>query len=220
VTEERAAAPVLGSLKRFFATRPAPRAGEVCEMCRAGLAEEHAHVVNVETRALLCACRACYLLFTHEGAAGGKFRAVPERYSYAPELRPTDAQWDTLQIPVGTAFFFVNSALGRSVALYPSPAGAAESQLPLETWDELVRAHPRLAAIAPDVEALLVSRGPESFECFLVPITSCYELVAVIRRHWKGFDGGEEARREIAGFFARLRERCGVDPEGRTKCAS
>jgi hypothetical protein len=220
VTDDRAIAPALGSLRRFFASRPAPRAGEACEMCRAPLAEEHPHVVNVETRVVLCACRACYLLFTHQGAAGGKYRAVPESYAYAPEVRPTDAQWDTLQIPVGTAFFFVNSVLGRTVAFYPSPAGATESQLPLETWEELVRAHPRLAAIAPDVEALLVSRGPDGFECFLVPITSCYELVAVIRRNWKGFDGGEGARREIGDFFARLRERCGVAADGRTTCAS
>ena len=31
---------------------------------------DHGHVVNVPRRTLLCVCRPCYLLFTHEGAGG------------------------------------------------------------------------------------------------------------------------------------------------------
>jgi len=31
--------------------------------------------------------------------------------------------------------------------------------------------------------------------------------VARVRMSWKGFDGGDVAREEIAGFFAALRER-------------
>jgi hypothetical protein len=59
-----------------------------------------------------------------------------------------------------------------------------------------------------DVEALLVRRGRDaSFECFLVPIDSCYELTGIVRRRWRGFDGGEEARRDIDGFFDALREK-------------
>ena len=81
---------------------------------------------------------------------------MPERYLYAPGLILTDAQWNSLQIPVGIAFFFFNTSLGRMVVFYPSPAGATESLLSLETWDELARTNPLLATLAADVEALLV----------------------------------------------------------------
>ncbi|HEY2747634.1 MAG TPA: DUF5947 family protein, partial [Polyangia bacterium] len=65
-----------------------------------------------------------------------------------------------------------------------------------------------------DVEALLVAprdrdgrNRQERFDCFLVPISACYELVGRVKRCWRGFDGGDEAWREIDGFFARVRAR-------------
>lgn len=196
-------------LQRFLAARPQPRAEERCEFCGAEISENHSHLVNMEKRGLLCVCRPCYLLFTYEGAAGGNYKAVPERYRYLPSMVLNEAHWDELQIPVGIAFFFFNTTLGRMSAFYPSPAGATESLLPLETWGEWVKRNSVLARVAADVEALLVHnvkrRG--NFECFIVPIDACYELVGRIRRCWKGFDGGEEAWREINDFFARLRQR-------------
>ena len=203
-------------LKRFVEPQPKPRSKEKCEFCGVEIAEKHSHAVNIETRSLLCVCRPCYLLFTHQGAANGKYRAVPERYLYAPGLILTDAQWNRLQIPVGIAFFFFNTSLDRTVAFYPSPAGATESLLYLETWDELARTNPLLTTFAADVEALLVRsvqrRG--GFECYIVPIDACYELVGRIRRRWKGFDGGEDAWTEIDAFFAEVRARSTeVNPE-------
>jgi hypothetical protein len=194
-------------LRRFLDRGPQKRAGEVCEMCAAPIAEEHFHMVNLETRNLLCTCRACSLLFVPHGAAQGKFRAVPDRYAYAPSFMLTDSQWDALQIPVRLAFFFFNSSLGRVAAFYPSPAGATESLLPLETWQELIDANMLLKTLEPDVEALLVYRrkGENSFECFIVPIDACYELTGSVKRRWKGFDGGEEAWREIEAFFTKIR---------------
>jgi hypothetical protein len=95
------------------------------------------------------------------------------------------------------------------VVFYPSPVGATESLLSLETWDELARTNPLLTTLATDVEALLVRsvqrRG--DFECYIVPIDACYELVGRIRRRWKGFDGGEDAWTEIDAFFAEVRAR-------------
>jgi len=203
-------------LRRFVEPQVKPRPREGCEFCGVDIPAQHSHAVNTETRSLLCVCRPCYRLFTREGAAKGKFRAVPERYLYTPGLILTDAQWNSLQIPVGIAFFFFNTSLGRMVVFYPGPAGATESLLSLETWEELARMNPLLASLAPDVEALLVRnvqrRG--SFECYIVPIDACYELVGRIRRRWKGFDGGEEAWREIDGFFADVRGRSTeVSPE-------
>jgi len=98
---------------------------ERCEMCREVLDGRtgHGHVVELEKRTIVCACRACYLLFTAEGAAGGRYRSVPDRVRHDPARPLAAADWNELQIPVAMAFFFVNSALGRIVAGYPSPGG-------------------------------------------------------------------------------------------------
>jgi hypothetical protein len=177
-------------------------------MCGEAIADEHSHLVNVESRALMCVCRGCWLLFTNQGAGGGRYRVVPDRRLFLADMAITEAQWESLQIPVAIAFLFHNSSLGRPVAFYPGPAGATESLLPADTWDELMFRTPLLAAMAPDVEALLVYRRADGGQCYLVPIDVCYELVGRIRRRWKGFHGGEEAWREIDGFFAELRGRC------------
>jgi hypothetical protein len=180
--------------------------GERCEMCAVPIADWHGHVVDVDNRGLMCTCRPCALLFTQEGAASGRYRTVPERYRYAANVPLADATWDSIGIPVAMAFFFTNSALGQTVAFYPSPAGATESLLSLEAWTELLAATPALADVQPDVEALLVHKS-DGFECFLVPIDACYQLVGLVRMYWKGFDGGEEAWTAISEFFAGLRER-------------
>jgi hypothetical protein len=199
----------LAVLTRVRDARPGPAAGERCEMCAEGIGGEHQHVVDVAGRGLLCTCRACYLLFTAEGAQL-RYRAVPDRYLSFPGFAPTPGQWDELEIPVGLAFFFVNSQLGRPVAFYPGPAGATESELPLGAWDRLVAAEPGLAGLLPDVEALLVrqpDREHHAAVAFLVPIDRCYELVGSLRATWRGFDGGQEARALLQAFFADLARR-------------
>jgi hypothetical protein len=178
-------------------------------MCSVRIAEEHDHVVDLEQRSLLCACHGCYLLFTAEGAGGYRYRAVPHRYLAFPDFELAPVQWDALQIPVSVAFFFVNSSLDRVAAFYPSPAGATESLLSLDTWDDVVAANPQLATLTPDVEAFLVRTGREKAapECYLVPIDACYELVGQLRRLWRGFDGGREAHDALEAFFAGVRAR-------------
>ncbi|HEY3594055.1 MAG TPA: DUF5947 family protein, partial [Polyangiaceae bacterium] len=69
-----------------------------------------------------------------------------------------------------------------------------------------VDANPSLVELEPDVESLLVrGRAEGGFDCFLAPIDACYELVGRVRQTWRGFDGGEEARRAIDDFFGALR---------------
>jgi hypothetical protein len=190
----------------FPLSQPKPR-GECCEMCSADIGEQHSHVVNTETRSLLCTCRSCYLLFTQEGAGRGHYRAVPDRYLVDPDRELTQGQWDSLQVPVAMAYFFRNSALGRIVAQYPSPAGATESLLDLSAWDEIAPEYPLAAALTPDVEALIVRRARVRNESYVVPIDACYELVGRVRLHWSCFDGGKEARQDIDEFFDRVRAR-------------
>jgi Family of unknown function (DUF5947) len=192
----------LAVLQRIRANRPPPQLGERCEMCAEPIADNHQHVVSLTSRALLCTCRGCYLLFTAENAEL-KYRAVPERYLSFPTFRLQPGQWDELQIPVGLAFFFANSVLGHTVCFYPGPAGAAESELPLDAWERIVADNPELTVVAPDVEALIVRVARSaSAQCFLVPIDACYELVGQLRRVWRGFDGGQGARQQIENFFA------------------
>ena len=66
---------------------------------------------------------------------------------------------------------------------------------------------PLLDAAAVDVEAILISRNDSGVECFLVPIDACYELAGRMRLHWRGFDGGSEARASIAEFLDTVRSR-------------
>ena len=199
--------PTPPGLRRFLAPRPTVVPGERCEMCAESLGEEHPHLVDMQRRSVMCTCRGCYLLFTPEGAGAGRYRPVPDRYRYDPNFRLAPGQWDEMQIPVSVAFVFHNSDLERAVAFYPSPGGATESLLPLETWQEVMAANPAMADVAPDVEALLLRRSDQGVECYLVPIDACYDLVGRVRMHWKGFDGGEEVWTEIDKFFSTLRDR-------------
>jgi len=196
----------LAVLTRIGAARPAPDPRQRCEMCAEAIAEQHQHVVDLAGRGLLCTCRPCYLLFTAEDA-DLRYRAVPDRYLSFPGWALGSGQWDELEIPVGLAFFFRNSVLDRTVAFYPGPAGATESELPLGAWDAIVATNPALATLRPDVEALLVRRPDRTAGVpgsFLVPIDRCYELVGALRLAWRGFDGGQEARALLDAFFADL----------------
>jgi hypothetical protein len=195
-------------LQRFRQPVARPRPGEVCELCGEPVPDDHSHLVDLTSRNLRCTCRPCALLFSNPGAAGGRYRLVPDDYRALTSLVMSPGQWDQLQLPVSVAFFFYNSQLERVAAFYPSPAGATESLLPLDLWNDLVAANPVLAEIRPDVEALLarVERGRPA-EYYLVPIDACYELVGHLRMLWKGFDGGQEARAQLDTFFDQVRAR-------------
>ena len=201
----------VGGLRRFASPRVRPRAEneERCELCGEplastdGLDRGHAHLIDPRNRSIACACTACALLFTRPG---GRYRTVPDRVCHDPRAPLTAAEWAELQLPVAIAFFFVNSALGRVVASYPSPAGATECELDLGAWDRLARAHPLLQALTPDVEAILVVREPTA-ETFLLPIDMCYALAGALRVNWHGFDGGTEVRQILSAFLADLKRR-------------
>lgn len=178
-----------------------------CEMCALPVDESHGHVVDTADRRLLCTCYACTLLFAAPGAAQGRFKAVPKRYAKIPSPLFSDAQWDALGIPINLAFFFENSDSERVIAFYPSAAGATESQLPLETWNQLRQREPLIASMQPDVEAALVHRlrGAKT-QSYVVPIDACYELVGLVRSLWSGISGGDEVHEAIDAFFARVAE--------------
>ncbi|QMV24544.1 hypothetical protein GQS52_25330 [Streptomyces sp. SCUT-3] len=203
-SDRPAAAP--RGLRRF--TGPRPPRQERCELCTAPLADGgHRHLVDTANRALACTCTPCALLFDRPGAAGGRFRTVPERYLADPDHGLDDSTWEALGIPVGVAFLFRNSALDRTVALCPSPAGATESEPSPSAWRDVLRATRLAGTMEPDVEALLLRRTDGRTECYLAPVDVCYELVGLMRLHWRGFDGGQQARAGLESVFDRVRAR-------------
>jgi hypothetical protein len=165
---------------------------ERCELCAAPVPPEHRHVVNLDSRALLCACRPCALLFEYPDAALA-YRTVPDRYAALPALSRTE--WDSLDVPVGLAFVFRNSRQDRAVLCYPGPAGVTEADLPVSVSDAF-------AGAAPDVEAVLIRARDDDFERFVIPIDACYALVGHLRTLWHGFDGGSEVHSRVTEFFA------------------
>lgn len=199
----------LNSLRRFL-QRPAVQ--ERCELCSAPLAVHHAHLLELTSRQLVCACDACAILFDSQDA--GKYRRAPRDVRELMDFRLPDEMWQALDLPINLAFFLHNSAAGRVVAVYPSPGGATEALPPPDAWQMLVEDNPLLSNLKPDVEALLVNRlsSPPAF--YLVGIDKCYELVGLIRTHWRGLSGGKEVGQEIDRFFATLKER--AHPAGGT----
>lgn len=194
--------PALASLRRFARSRSRR---EPCELCEAELADTHAHLVELSSRKLICACDACAILFDNQGA--GKYRRVPSRVRILADFRLPEEVWAALDLPINLAFFLNSTALGRVVALYPSPGGATEALPPPDAWQMLVEDNPSLANLIPDVEALLVNRLSSPSGYYRVGIDKCYELVGLIRTHWRGISGGKAVTREIDRFFTALQER-------------
>jgi hypothetical protein len=190
---------------RGYATARRAAPEERCELCGLALAPEHRHLLEQTTRKILCSCDACGLRF--ENVIDGRFKLIPRDARALPDFQPTDSQWNALSLPINLAFFFYDSPSKKMTALYPSPAGATESLLPLSAWESLVADNPVLATLGPDVETLLVDRVGNRRFYAIAPIDVCFELVGLIRIHWRGLSGGEEVWREIEKFFVRLEDR-------------
>ena len=197
------------TLRQFARKR---RAMESCELCSAELPPEHQHLIEPAARKLVCACDACAILFS--GQSSAKFKRLPRHIRYLPEFQMTDAQWEGLMIPIELAFFFKDGASGRVLAFYPGPAGAIESLLSLETWQDIEQQNLAVREMSADVEGLLANRvgaarGIEA-QYYVAPIDECYKLVGLIRMHWRGLSGGTEVWGEVAKFYESLRERAEI----------
>lgn len=192
-----AKAPV-AALRKFIRPR---NAQERCDTCGAPLSGTHPHNFEPSTRRIRCACDPC---LTHYAPL---YQPIPQRVQALPHFRMSDAQWDDLMIPISLAFFSYSTPAQKVIALYPGPAGAAESLLPLDAWEQIAAANPGVRQMQPDVEALLVNRVGAAREYLIVPIDRCYHLVGLIRIHWRGLSGGAVVWGEIARFFDELRRK-------------
>lgn len=190
------------TLRSYVREEPAGAPVERCELCSVRVPPVHRHLLETSTRQVTCACDACAFLF--EGTADRRFKLIPRDARALPDFQIGDAVWNGLALPINLAFLYHSSNADRVVAMYPSPAGATESQLPLSAWATLVEENPVLAQMQPDVEALLVNRIGEKRLYFLTPMDTCFGLVGLIRVHWRGLSGGERVWKEIDAFFERL----------------
>ena len=202
-----------GALRQFI--RPRKRDVERCELCSAEVSHGHPHLIEPGTRKLLCTCDACAILFS---GMATKYKRVPRRVLALQNFNLSDGQWESLMVPISMAFFFRSTPDSRVVAFYPSPAGATESLLSLETWKDIEDANPILLEVESDVEALLVNRvghtrGFTAAEYYVLPIDECYKLVGLIRANWRGLSGGTEVWQKIGQFFDGLKQRAMVMKE-------
>jgi hypothetical protein len=187
---------------------------ERCELCSLALAPEHQHLIVPEGRQILCSCNACALLFSDRQDA--RFKRIPRQTRFLDHFEITDSEWDSLLIPIGMAFFFYSTAEKKMITLYPSPAGAMESLLALEAWEQISQKNSLVQNMQSDVEALLVNRVSSAREYYIAPIDVCFKLVGIIRANWRGLSGGTEAWNEIRAFFSDLRTRALVVKEERS----
>src|SRR5205814_7270200 len=87
-------------LQRFIrqAAQAAEAARERCDLCGETIPPQHRHLLEVASREVRCACRACSILFDREIASLGKYRLIPERCLYLASFRMSEAQWEDLRI--------------------------------------------------------------------------------------------------------------------------
>jgi uncharacterized protein DUF5947 len=200
-------AALVRELRKRATARPRPPAErpELCDLCGAEIPADHRHLLHLEERRIACACDACRLLLRGDSP----WRPTGTRTLWLDDFALSDSLWARFGIPIGLAFFLTRAS-GGVVALYPSPAGATESELDLEAWDALVAANPPLTGLEPDVEGLIVNRLAEPHEHAIAPIDECYRLVGLIKASWHGISGGPNVAAAVQSFFAELRAKAAV----------
>lgn len=196
-------------LRSYSAAATAKAEAELarCELCSKAIAPQHRHLLETESRRIVCSCDPCALRF--ENVVEGRFKLVPRDAFALPDFRMSDAAWENLSLPIQLAFIVRMTPRDEVTAFYPSPAGATQSLLTLSTWHTLVADNPVLEAMQPDVQALLVNRVGAARDrfYFLAPIDVCFELVGLVRMHWRGLSGGAVVWGELERFFGNLRVR-------------
>jgi Family of unknown function (DUF5947) len=186
--------------KRAAARAPTPAGqAERCDLCGEEIPPDHRHLLHLEERRIACACEACRALL----GADSPWRPTGTRTLWLSELSFSDELWSRFAIPIGLTFFLVRAS-GSVVALYPSPAGATESELELGAWRELLSANAGLHDLQPEIEGLIVNRLSEPAQYAIAPVDDCYRLVGVVKAAWQGISGGPEIEPALESFFAEL----------------
>jgi Family of unknown function (DUF5947) len=178
---------------------PGPDA-EVCDLCGMGIPEDHRHLLALSERRIVCSCEACWAMRSGEG----DYRPTGNRTLWLPGLDVPDDLWASFQIPIGLAFFMESTVTACVVAMYPSPAGATESELHFDSWSRMRELNPVLESLEPDIEGLIVHRLADPPQYVIAPIDRCYALTGTIKAHWEGISGGPGVEVAVARFFDQL----------------
>jgi hypothetical protein len=174
---------------------------ELCDLCGTSVPPDHRHMLNLYERQIVCVCESCWALRSGDA----DFRPVGSRTLWLEEFELPEELWAQFRIPIGLAFFMHSSVTDCVVAMYPSPAGATESELHFETWNRLVEMNPVLSTLEADAEALIVNRTADPHAFAIAPIDRCYMLVGLIKASWQGISGGAGVEEAIAAYFEDLR---------------
>ena len=196
--------PLVRDLRRITAARATarpPRPVERCDLCTTEVPPDHRHLLQLEERQILCACESCFALRSGEP----QFRPTGNRVLWLEDFELADDVWAEFRIPIGLAFLFRSTVAQQVVALYPSPAGATESELELGSWSRLVEANPVLETLAADSEALIVNRLADPGQFAIAPIDRCYALVGLVKLRWEGINGGRGLADAVSQYFDALR---------------
>lgn len=175
-------------------------AEERCEVCGVGIAPDHRHLLHLTERRIVCACEPCWAMRSGEG----DLRPCGSRTTWLRDFELPDELWAELGIPIGLCFLMRSSVTECVVAMYPSPAGATESELRFESWARICARNPVLNGLEADIEGLIVNRLTEPAAYALAPIDRCYELTGAIKAAWQGISGGPGVEVAVAAFFTRL----------------
>ncbi|HEY2601141.1 MAG TPA: DUF5947 family protein [Thermoleophilaceae bacterium] len=179
---------------------------EHCDLCQGLIPGDHRHLLNLHERQIACVCESCFAIRSGDP----DLRPVGQRTVWLEGFEMPDDVWAQFRIPIGLAFFMFSSVTECVVALYPSPAGATESELHFESWNRLVALNPVLERLEPDGEALIVNRMSVPHAYAIAPIDRCYMLVGLVKSSWQGISGGIEVERAVDGYFDELRGRAVV----------
>jgi len=193
-------------LGRLARPSPVGEDSEKCELCQQPISSEHRHLLELGERRILCACEPCIAI----KSGMQDYCPVSTRTLWLDDFQFSDELWAAFQLPVGLAFFMRSTGTNSVVALYPSPAGATECELHLESWQALVLANPILNDLEADAEALVVNRMVGAHQHAIVPIDECYRLVGLIKSTWEGISGGSAIENAVPKFFDYVRHKAGV----------
>lgn len=172
---------------------------ERCDLCSTTIPDDHRHMIHIDERRIVCTCESCWALRSGDA----EYRPVGSRILWLPDMNMPDEVWAGFQIPIGLAFFMYSTTSECVVAMYPSPAGATESELHFDTWNRLVELNPELR-LEPDIEGLIANRLAEPPVYAIAPIDRCYELTGAIKANWSGISGGEGVEAAVDRFFSDL----------------
>jgi hypothetical protein len=174
---------------------------EHCDLCGLTIPPDHRHLLHLVNRSIVCSCEGCWAMRAGEG----DYRPVGNRTLWLEELTIPDDLWAGFQIPIGLAFFMHSTVTECIVAMYPSPAGATESELHFESWQRMRQLNPVLETLEPDVEGLIVNRILDPPVYVIAPIDRCYALTGAVKLAWEGISGGSGVDHAVTRFFEELK---------------